>query len=296
MKHRIQLSLFLLLLTASAFAQEITVKNFGQATQFIAASDQIRDWDNELCALVKIQGAKIDSISGAFEVRKLGSEVWVYMTDGDRKLTIHKQGYEPKEVVFKNYGIDNVKSNKVYLMTIFAPELTKKRLFIGIEGGINFSDARDMGAVYVGSVSMFTGFHIGINATYMFTDLFGASVGMYFFNKGYKYTDNNYILEETGKFQFFEVPVQANVRFNLSEAIMLQLNAGPYFSINVGGKTSAKDGTSEKFSDKFSSFQMGGQAGLKLIFAKHYTIGADYQSGFGNYKNQNISINVGYLF
>ena len=296
MKHRIQLSLFLLMLSASAFAQQIIVKKFGQATQFIAASDQIRDWDNELCALVKIQGAKIDSISGAFEVRKLGSEIWAYMTDGDRKLTIHKQGYEPKEVVFKDFGIDDVKSNKVYLMTIYAPELAKQKLFIGLEGGVNFSDAKDLGAIYIGSVSMFTGFHVGINATYMFTDLLGASVGMYFFDKGYKYTDNNYIEEEKGDFQFFEVPVQANLRLNMSKAIMLQFNAGPYFSINVGGKTSAKDGTSEKFSDKFSAFQMGGQAGFKLIFAKHYTIGADYQNGFGNYKNQSINVNVGYIF
>ena len=295
MKHRIQLSLFLMLISAFAFAQEITVKNFGQAKQFIAANDQIRDWDNDLCALVKIQGAKIDSISGAFEVRKLGSEVWVYMTDGDRKLTIHKQGYEPKDVVFKDFGIDDVKSNKVYLMTIYAPELSEKKLFIGLEGGINFSDARDLGPIYVGSVSMFTGFHIGVNATYMFTDLFGASVGMYFFDKGYKYTDNSYIEEEKGDFQFFEVPVQANLRFNLSEAIMLQLNAGPYFSINFGGETTAKDGTSEKFSDKFSAFQMGGQVGMKLIFAKHFNIGADCQNGFGNYKNKSISINIGYI-
>ena len=297
MKHYIQLSLFFLLLSTSAFAQEITVKNFGQATQFIAASDQIRDWDNELCALVKIQGAKIDSISGAFEVRKLGSEVWVYMTDGDRKLTIHKQGYEPKEVVFKTFGIDNVKSNKVYLMTIFAPELTKKRLFIGIEGGINFSDARDLGVDYAGgSIKMYTGYHIGVNATFMFSDLIGANIGMYYINKGYKYTDDNIIVEENGKFQFFEVPLLANLRFNLSEAIMLQVGAGPYFSINVGGKITAKDGRKDKFSDAYSAFQIGGQAGLKLIFANHYVIGADYQNGFGNYKNQNICVKIGYIF
>ena len=81
----------MLLLAVTAFSQEIEVTKFGQATQFIAADDQIRDWDNEICALVKIQGAKIDSVSGAFEVRRNGAEVWAYMTNGDRKLTIARE-------------------------------------------------------------------------------------------------------------------------------------------------------------------------------------------------------------
>lgn len=293
---RLQLLSCLLLLAVTAFSQEIEVTKFGQATQFIAADDQIRDWDNEICALVKIQGAKIDSVSGAFEVRRNGAEVWAYMTNGDRKLTIYKQGYEPKEVVFNDFGIQDVKSNRVYLMNIYVLELTKKRLFIGIHGGVNFSDTKDLGAEYVGSVKMFTGFHIGATATYMFSDLLGASVGLYFFNKGYKYTDNVFIEEEKGDFQFLDIPVQAQFNFKLAESVALQLSAGPYISVNVGGKITAKDGFNDKFSDKYSSFQMGGQAGLKFVFAKHYAVGADYQYGFGNYKNQNICINVGYIF
>ena len=295
MKHYIQLSLFFLLLSTSAFAQEITVKTFGQAKQFIASGDQIRDWDNELCALVKIQGAKIDSISGAFEVRNLGSEVWAYMTDGDRKLTIHKQGYEPKEVVFKNFGIDNVKSNKVYLMTIFAPELTKKRLFIGLHAGVNFTTNKDLGAGY-GSAKWVTGFNGGVSASYMFSDLLGASAGMYFATKGYKYSDVN-IDDEKGDFQFLDIPVQGLVNLNLTESIALQVLAGPCFSINLGGKVTAKfPWTDDKFSDRYSAFQIGGQAGLRLVFAKHYAIGADYQMGFGNYKGQNFGFNLGYIF
>ena len=295
MKHRIQLSLFLLLLSASAFAQQITVKRFGQATQFIAANDQIRDWDNELCALIKIQGAKIDSISGAFEVRRSGSEVWVYMTDGDRKLTIHKQGYEPKDVVFKDFGVDDVKSNKVYLMTIFAPELTKKRLFIGLHAGVNFTTNGDPGVGY-GNAEWVTGFNGGVSAAYMFSDLLGASAGMYFATKGYKYNDVN-IDSEKGDFQFLDIPVQALVNVNLSESIALQVLAGPCFSINLGGKVTAKfPWTDDKFSDRYSAFQLGGQAGLRVVVAKHYAIGADYQMGFGNYKCQNFGVNLGYIF
>ena len=237
---RFQLLTIFMLLAVVASAQRITVKNFGQANQFIASENQLRDWDNELCALIKIQGAKIDSVSGAFDVVKHAAETWVYMTNGDKKLTIFKQGYEPKEVSFNEFGVDEVKSNKVYLMTVYAPPLTRKKLFIGLFGGVNFSTASKLGPEYVGSFEMLTGFHFGANASYMFTENFGASVGMFFMNKGYKYTDNEVILDEKGEFQFFEIPVQATVRFNLSKAIALQFLAGPYFSINVGGKTTSK--------------------------------------------------------
>lgn len=295
MKHRIQLSLLMLLLSATAFAQQITVKKFGQATQFIQASDQIRDWDNELCALVKIQGAKIDSVSGAFEVRRFAAEVWAYMTNGDRKLTIYKQGYEPKEVVFKEFGVDDVKSNKVYLLTIFAPDLAKQKLFIGVHAGVNFTSNSDLGPGYQ-TAEWITGFNVGASAAYMFSDLIGASVGMYFATKGYKYSDIN-IDSEKGDFQFLDIPVQALLNFNLSETFALQVLAGPCFSINVGGKITAKHPwTDAKFSDMYSAFQMGGQAGLRIVIAKHYAVGADYQMGFGNYKCQNFGVNVGYIF
>lgn len=294
---RFQLLTIFMLLAVVASAQRITVKNFGQANQFIASENQLRDWDNELCALIKIQGAKIDSVSGAFDVVKHAAETWVYMTNGDKKLTIFKQGYEPKEVAFNEFGVDEVKSNKVYLMTVYAPPLTRKKLFIGLFGGVNFSTASKLGPEYVGSFEMLTGFHFGANASYMFSENFGASVGMFFMNKGYKYTDDEIILDEKGEYQFFEIPVQATVRFNLSKAIALQFLAGPYFSINVGGKTTSKGSwRDDKFSDDFSVLQMGVQGGLKFIFADHYAIGADYQYGFTKYENQNICVNVGYIF
>lgn len=293
MKHRIHLSLILLLLSASAFAQEITVKDFGQAAQFIASGDQIRDWDNELCALVKIQGAKIDSISGAFEVRNMGSEMWVYMTNGDRKLTIYMDGYEPKDVVFREFGIDGVQSNKVYLMVIYAKQ--KQRLFVGLHAGGNFSTNRDLGAGY-GSAKSIAGFIGGVSASYMFSDLLGASAGMYFATKGYKYSDVN-IDDEKGNFQFLDIPVQALLNLNLAKSVALQVLAGPCFSVNLGGKVKAKfPWTDDKFADRYSAFQLGGQAALRLVFAKHYAIGADYQIGFGNYNGQSFGFNIGYIF
>ena len=293
---RLNLLCFFLLLSLVVFSQEITVKKFGQAAQFIAAAEKLKDYDGDPCAVIKIQGAKIDSVSGAFEVRKLGAEVWAYMTNGDRRLTIYKQGYEPKTVLFSEFGYEDVKSDKVYLMTIYAPELTKQKLFIGIHGGVNFSTASSLGPGHSADSKWVAGFNVGANGTYMFTDLIGASLGLYFATKGYKYSDNSYI-DEKGDFQFVDIPVQALLNFKLSDALGLQVLAGPCFSINVGGKkTCEKPYENHKFGDVYSSFQMGGQAGLKLIVAKHYAIGADYQMGFGNYKSYCFGVNVGYIF
>lgn len=283
-------------MSAVSFAQQITVKKFGQANQFIASENQLRDWDNELCALVKIQGAKIDSVSGAFDVVKHAAETWVYMTNGDRKLTIFKQGYEPKDVYFSDFGVDAVKSNKVYLLTVYAPALTRQKLFVGLHAGANFSTATDLGVGY-GSAKWLGGFNIGASVTYMFSELFGAATGLYFTTKGYKYSEGDVIVNEKGDFQFIEIPLQALVQFDLSDAVALQVLAGPNFSMNVGGKIKADfPWRDDKFSDKYSSFQAGIQGGLKLIISKHYALGADYQYGFGNYKNQNISIRLGYIF
>ena len=293
---RLNLLCFFLLLSLVVFSQEITVKKFGQAAQFIAAADKLKDYDGDPCAVIKIQGAKIDSVSGAIEVRKLGAEVWAYMTNGDRRLTIYKQGYEPKTVLFSEFGYEDVKSDKVYLMTIYAPELTKQKLFIGIHGGMNFSTASDLGPGHDADSKWVTGFNVGASGTYMFTDIIGTSLGLYFATKGYKYSSNEYD-NEKGDFQFVDIPVQVVLNFSLSEAIGLQLMAGPCFSINVGGKkTCEKPYENHKFSDVYSSFQVGGQAGFKLIVAKHYAIGADYQMGFGNYKSYSFGVNVGYIF
>lgn len=296
---RLQLLSCLLLLAVTAFSQEIEVTKFGQATQFIAADDQIRDWDNEICALVKIQGAKIDSVSGAFEVRRNGAEVWAYMTNGDRKLTIYKQGYEPKEVVFNDFGVQDVKSNRVYLMNIYVLELTKQRFFLGVHAGVNFTTS-GLKDDYAGSADWRVGYNVGVTGAYMFTDLIGAQVGIFFADKGYKYSINNAsqtIDNEKGDFQFIDIPVQALFHFDLSDAIGLQLLAGPCFSINVGGKAKCDNPYLDaKFSDLYSSFQMGGQAGVRLVIAKHYAIGAEYQFGFSNYKCQDIGINLGYIF
>lgn len=293
MKHFMSIVLCLLL-SLSAGAQQLTVKSFQQANQFIPTADQVRDWDNEPCALIKIQGAMVDSVSGAFDVVKHAAETWVYMTNGDKKLTIFKQGYETLDVTFERYGYSDVKSNRVYLLTIQAPVLQKKKAFIGVRGGMNMANA-DLGSGY-GKGDMVYGFTAGVDVRYLFTDAFGLATGLQFTTLGYKYSDVERI-NEKGDYTFVDLPVQLMLNWNFSKPVGLQLLAGGYASLNVGGKTTRdyifKD---DKFSDDYQTFQYGVQGGLELVFIKRISLGAYYQYGLGDYKNQNINIHLAVLF
>jgi hypothetical protein len=313
MKKRIRLSFLLFLLPFCAMAQEnneISLRDFRQATQFIASGDQVRDWDDEPCALVKIQGTKVDSVSGAFLVSKRAAETWVYMTSGDKRLTIFKQGYEPLTVRFDDYGIEGVKSNRVYLLVLFARELTQpKKWFFGVHAGVNFANTGDIDVTkdentkleHPDSPTMTTAFNIGATITYKFTDFLGVTSGLFYSYKGYEYkgeknTSSNYDNENCSA-HFLDVPILGTYFLNIGSNIDLQLLAGPYLALNIGGKVT-RDATYLKkdFSDVFTSFDYGLQLGAGVTFSKHYAVNATYQLGLEKYKNRNLCLNLGYIF
>lgn len=297
MGKNIKLTVLMCLLTLSATAQEISLRDLRQAPQFIASSDQVRDWDDEPCALVKIQGANIDSISGAFEVVKRSGETWAYMTKGDKKLTIFKEGYQPLPVLFDDYGIEGLQSNRVYIIAIFAPELKAKKWFIGIHGGANFSTA-SLKTGYSDSPKMVTNFNVGGTATYKFSDFIGVTAGLFYSAKGYKY-DDDIITEEKCDGSFLDIPILANLFYDVSPSVTLQAMAGPYLAYCITGKVTCENPwQDDNFTDAYSSFDYGIQGGIGITFAKHYSINATYQYGFGldKYENQTICLNLGYIF
>ena len=310
MEKKIRLSLLLFLLPFCAMAQEINLRDFRQATQFIASGDQVRDWDDEPCALVKIQGTKVDSVSGAFLVSKRAAETWVYMTSGDKKLTIYKTGYEPLTVQFEDYGIEGVKSNRVYLLVLFARELVRpKKWFFGVHAGLNFANTGDIDVTkdedtklkHPDSPSMTTAFNVGATITYKFTDFLGLTSGLFYSYKGYEYEgkkdDPTNYYDENCTAHFLDVPILGTYFINVSTGIDLQLLAGPYLALNIGGKvTRDQVHLNKDFSDVFTSFDYGLQFGAGAIFSKHNTVNATYQLGFETYKNRNICLNLGYIF
>lgn len=101
------------------------VKSFTLTTDHISGSNRRKDLNGAFCALVKIQ--VVDNIE-RIEGNKIGSivnrgvEKWVYMCKGSRNMKIHLKNHLPLKVMFQNYKINGLESNRVYEMLIEIPD------------------------------------------------------------------------------------------------------------------------------------------------------------------------------
>ena len=102
-------------------AQDTTILSFSMTNDIISGVDQRKDYNQQLCALVKVQ--VVDDITdvdgnvmGNIVVR--GVEKWVYMAKGSRSMIIHLKNYLPVDVLFRNYEIKQLESNRVYKLVI----------------------------------------------------------------------------------------------------------------------------------------------------------------------------------
>lgn len=101
-----------------------TVKNFTQTTDHISANDRRNDLNGNPCALVKVQ--VVDEVTRV-EGNKIGNivdkgvEKWVYMCKGSRNMRVHLKNHLPVKVMFQDYGISGLESNRVYELVIETP-------------------------------------------------------------------------------------------------------------------------------------------------------------------------------
>ena len=79
----------------------------------------------------------------------------------------------------------------------------------------------------------------------------------------------------------------------------LQINAGPYAALCVGGnvKDNLEGLYDESFSSAYGGFDYGVQAGLGLDIYHYFHIGVAYQLGLASkYQNRNLMIGLGVRF
>lgn len=122
----ITLVLVLCSIVFSASAQKAaTVKSFTQTTDHIPGNDRRNDLNGVPCALVKVQ--VVDEIK-RIEGNKIGNiinhgvEKWVYMCKGSRNMKIHLSNHLPVKVMFQDYDINGLESNRVYELVIEIPD------------------------------------------------------------------------------------------------------------------------------------------------------------------------------
>lgn len=166
------------------------------------------------------------------------------------------------------------------------------------------------------------GARVGVGMEYQFTDMVSLQPSLFFSQKGAKYS---------GKFEgqitsadaelkinqlYLELPVNVQLRFNLTDNINFIAATGPYLACGVGGKAKLEGnasiaGIGGKTSDKISTFgddgldlnrfDAGWNIGLGLEIGQ-ILVGLDTQLGFCKLydgeapHNANIGITVGYKF
>ena len=141
----------------------------------------------------------------------------------------------------------------------------------------------------------------GAGFGYAFNDTWSLQPSLFLTSKGAK-KDGNSI-----NAMYLELPVMAAARFNVADNTNLVVNAGPYFACGIAGKTKFDLGNdTERKVDTFGDdalkrFDAGLGVGVALEFGR-IIAGLDGQFGlvdvqkFGNPKNMNFSIVVGYKF
>lgn len=102
-----------------------TVKSFVQTADHISGSDRRNDMNGTPCALVKVQ--VVDDISRVEgnrigDIVNKGVEKWVYMCKGSRNMRIHLKNHLPVKVMFQDYQINGLESNRVYELVIETPD------------------------------------------------------------------------------------------------------------------------------------------------------------------------------
>lgn len=134
------ITLFIYVFALNAVAQKIaTVKSFIETTDHISGSDRRNDMNGTPCALVKVQ--VVDEIT-RIEGNKIGKivdkgvEKWVYMCKGSRNMRIHLKNHLPVKVVFPDYKITGLESNRVYELVIDTQESEIKQKLV-----INYTPA-----------------------------------------------------------------------------------------------------------------------------------------------------------
>lgn len=117
--------------------------------------------------------------------------------------------------------------------SFFSTEKADQGITFGIRAGLNMANMSASEDGVSASPESRTSFHVGVIADIPLMQSLYIQSGLFFQNKGYKFDDEE---KETAKPMYLEIPILASYRYNFSDAIQLQINAGPYFAYGIGGK------------------------------------------------------------
>ncbi|MCM1022378.1 MAG: SUMF1/EgtB/PvdO family nonheme iron enzyme [Muribaculum sp.] len=104
-------------------AQDLTIVDFQSTMNPMTVEMQRRDFNNDICALVKVQLP----VSGVtFEGNTVGdalfktNEYWVYLTPGTKFLQVKCPGHYPLYIDFRDLGIESLVGKHIYVLRLKA--------------------------------------------------------------------------------------------------------------------------------------------------------------------------------
>ncbi len=120
---KLKLIILLLLTTlTSSYADKFIVESFEKAPNDLAARRYERfDVNDEPCAIIKVktdlQGLIFEANLGITgDVKKETGEYWLYVSPGEKRIRISKQGYVPKDFLIPSDI--RIESHNVYILTL----------------------------------------------------------------------------------------------------------------------------------------------------------------------------------
>ena len=250
--------LLLCAIVLNAAAQKnATVKSFVQTTDHISGADRRNDMNGTPCALVKVQ--VVDDISRVEgnrigDIVTKGVEKWVYMCKGSRNMRIHLKNHLPVKIMFQDYKIKGLESNRVYELVIEAPyapqQLDKQKLII------NYAPSHAMVLIdsksYKGNVRIEIELPIGEHSYTIAADGYGTAQSSVRLNREAPREITERLLKdegENGSNQSLAVQAPAEKKSNAVVGVnsnLLTLRVKPFYAkITIDGNNFDADGEGE---------------------------------------------------
>lgn len=114
---RILITIFFIIAAAGLNAQELVVFKCEPApTDITARTSPRKDLNGNLCCLIKVSSpADISKVQGNIigDITKTGQESWIYCSPGTKRLQLLFDQYNSIDLIFSEYGIDNLESGAV---------------------------------------------------------------------------------------------------------------------------------------------------------------------------------------
>jgi len=195
-----------------------------------------------------------------------------------------------------------------FMISISMMASAKKKLDrntdVYIKAGLNFSNALDI-KPNVHNKDFKTGFNIGLHSDTRLNHNLYFRTGISFTTKGVEFDYKGIEKSVNITQKYLQLPLTLAYKSHLQKKTYLVFNFGPYLAYGIGGKVDDDKPKKQNIFDKkgLKRFDVGLLGGIGFEFDRIF-LGIDYEHGLlditqakkDSYKNQNISISLGYKF